>query len=116
VKQKVDGESKMEACQKAANATLSGTAPSGRAAIQMEVDELLAGWENYQQMVDTHHASLKDILIKWDAYSTTYDSLTLWVKDAERKGKDIALGGTVDEKKSRVSKLQVIKFFYYVNF
>lgn len=107
IKQKFDGETKVEACQRAAGVTLNGTAPSGRGAIQTEVDELATGWENYQRTLDKHDASLRHILAKWDAYTALYDSLALWLKDAERKGKDVALCGTLEEKRLKVAKLKV---------
>ena len=113
MKQKSDGEAKIELCRRAADATLAGTAHSGRVAIQAELDELTTVWDSYQQTLDKHFASLKEVLAKWDTYGSQYDSLSLWIKDMERKAKDVTLGASLEEKKSKANKLQVSQLTEY---
>ena len=114
---KPDGASKVQTCVEHAESTCRHTGAPGRQTIQAEVDSLRQDWERYEDDLSATRGHLEVALQQWEEYEDTYERLSQWLRDAEKRAKDFNLVSTLEEKRAQVKKYQVggeLPFFVFL--
>lgn len=97
----------MKLTKTCADSTLLHTAPAGREVIVQELDSVTQNWEQYVSDLQAAHTRLDQCLQQWQRYEDMYENLLKWIKDTEKKVKDMPLVSTLDEKQAQVKRYQV---------
>ncbi|XP_041353316.1 nesprin-1-like isoform X4 [Gigantopelta aegis] len=103
-----DGMSKIKECEENAEATMNTTALKGRQSIQQEVDVLHLDWEDYTQKLNSLKDNLEQALHYWIIYEENYDKVAGWIKDMEKKVKEVPLKSTLEEKREQLTWYQAL--------
>ena len=90
---------------------MNTTALKGRQVIQQEVDVLHLDWEDHTHKLTSLKDNLEQALHYWVIYEENYDKVAGWIKDMERKVKEVPLKSTLEEKREQFTWYQVKKMF-----
>lgn len=84
------------------------TALKGRQGMQQELDILKVDWDNHMTQVKALKHSIEHAVEQWGRYEEQFETLSVWVKDMEKKVKDFPLKATLEEKMQQYQRYQVM--------
>ncbi|KAJ8309205.1 hypothetical protein KUTeg_014079 [Tegillarca granosa] len=103
-----DGETKVKACDSCATRSMETTALKGRQGMQQELDILKVDWDNHMTQVKALKHSIEHAVEQWARYEEQFETLSVWVKDMEKKVKDFPLKATLEEKQQQYLRYQIL--------
>lgn len=87
--------------------TMGGSSAQGRETIHAELQALQRDWDAFLTKIAETRAALEACLLQWSDFADTSDTMNRWLKDTERRLKDVEPKADLGEKKAQLQRIKV---------
>ncbi|CAL1544282.1 unnamed protein product [Lymnaea stagnalis] len=86
--------------------SMANTSVEGREIIRNELDQLQADWDLLISKVTDTKVLLESCLVQWSDYNVTHEQVLRWLKDMEKRLRDITPKADLGEKKAELQRVK----------